>query len=75
MKSVAIQTYTSAAASRTLPGRSRWRVSKKRETASCWSCRIRHSQPNAIHNATGQPNTPPQHSPESSLMSTGIPVK
>lgn len=26
--------------------------------ASCWSCRIEHSQPNAIHNVTEQPTTP-----------------
>ena len=59
MKSVAIQTYTSAAASRTFPGRSRWRVSKRRKAASCWICRIRHSQHNAIHNVTGQPTITP----------------
>lgn len=59
MKSIATQSLTYAAASRTFPGRSRCRVSKRRKAASCLICRIRHSQPNAIHNVTGQPTIHP----------------
>lgn len=44
MKSIATQSLTYAAASRTFPGRSRCRVSKSRKAASCWSCHIEHSQ-------------------------------
>ena len=28
------------------------------KAVSCWSCRIEHSQPDAIHNVTGQSAIP-----------------
>lgn len=53
IENTAIQSLTYAATSRTFHGRSRWRVSKRRKAASCWSCRIRHSQRSTSPSATG----------------------
>lgn len=58
-----------------------WKVSvpslDERKTASCWSCASSIVNPTRSTTSPGnQPSlSPPQHSPESSLMLTGVPVK
>ena len=63
------------------PGRRPCRASRRNNTDSRWSFRSTHRQPNAGRIAAGWGNRkptasyPPQHSPERSLMLTGVPVK